>query len=774
VQVLPSNGAHASRPPGGGRGLLLQPYVPTPRRSAWADKSVGEDAPHAAHQRHSQHHASSKTHHHAAEALPMSSWVHAPSSRHIPAVPASQDHHRQQQLQTKRQQAVRAVIPAPSQEAGTLEEYLAHQDYWAAPRAAAAAAAAAPLASALGQRPRTSPPAPLNPPATLGHSFAADSQHSTLEGRHDTPAGALAHGAMGPASRGGETRGVKERPERRAKTSLVQKQLALEARHAREQEEAEQRKKDALRTLLQNIKEQQKRERERTETREAQRAAERLSFNNGVAAGPRVEHRDEDATALLGTCASASSLASRSRGGARPATARAPSRSRSLSSQGRPRAQYKDRALSSSPPTKDHATRAMDSSSGAQSDGGADRNRSKGWMHKAQRPGSAPSSNNVTPTPAAARSRRARSISARSSPGQAEMDTAASGGSGQLTSSRMSRRSKSAMPSKVSSTQQEGQEARRTSRLAPQYASPQVTRPAASKRWSPPRSAPSPSPPGSAPLAHAPSHERPLSAAARVPSYNATSDRIDTRTSAASRQLPSALRQLSFAGAGPMTAGVDGEHDGMAGVEWEALLQDADRLLTAPLEPPEAALEGKPRKGSKAQPRKTALPHTLPHTPKTAQPHMPSARPTSAPSNTQRNAKSRLGSAVADKSSAGILGVRSSAEVRKFMQKKKKEREKQEREEREAQEMLRRKQQANLDKYKRFPAEQARIVQTEARHRLASRVAHEEAARAEPAAGGAAAGRSKSKLPTDKKHLISSAHDIVRVPRRLPLFCKRC
>ena len=104
---------------------------------------------------------------------------------------------------------------------------------------------------------------------------------------------------------------MKERPERRAKTSLVQKQLALEARHAREQEEAEQRKKDAPRTLLQNIKEQQKRERERTEAREAQRAAERLSFNNGVAAGPRVEHRDEDATALLGTCASASSLASR-------------------------------------------------------------------------------------------------------------------------------------------------------------------------------------------------------------------------------------------------------------------------------------------------------------------------------------------------------------------------------------------------------------------------------------------------------------------------------
>ena len=249
-----------------------------------------------------------------------------------------------------------------------------------------------------------------------------------------------------------------------------------------------------------------------------------------------------------------------------------------------------------------------------------------------------------------------------------------------------------------------------------------------------------------------PSQERPVLSASSVPTHNPASDSNHTNTCAQSRQPPGALRQLSFAGAGPVNAGAEGEQEGMTGVEWEALLQDADRLLSAPLEPPASALGAKARTGNKAQTRKTA------------QPDRSSARPASAPSHMQHNTKPRFGSTVANRSGGvdGILGTRSSAEVREFMEKRKKEREKQEREEREEQEMQRRKQLANLDKYKRFPVEQARVIQAEARHKIASRIASQDSARHEPVATIGGAGRCK--LPTDKKHSISSAYDIVRVP----------
>ena len=258
-----------------------------------------------------------------------------------------------------------------------------------------------------------------------------------------------------------------------------------------------------------------------------------------------------------------------------------------------------------------------------------------------------------------------------------------------------------------------------------------------------------------------------------VPTHNPASHSNHTNTCAQSRQPPGALRQLSFAGAGPVNAGAEGEQQGMTGVEWEALLQDADRLLSAPLEPPGSALGAKPRmqrKGNKAQTHKTAQPDRS-----SARPPA-SARPASAPSHLEHNSKPRFGSAVANRSggvdgiSTGILATRSSAEVREFMEKKKKERERQEREEREEQEMQRRKQMANLDKYKRFPSEQARVIQAEARHRIASRIASQDSARHEPVASIGGAGRCK--LSTDKKHSVSSAYDIVRVPPVKALGCR--
>ena len=237
VQVLPSSSGAAQRPPGGGRGLLSQPYVPPPRPSHSTESSLHETSPPRF--SHKVREQESGT---LLERLrAMGDHIARPDSqdpRGRPGVPAKSW---TKVATSTRQQSVRAVIPTPLPDDEVPVENLRQ-------KSAGMEGAAAEVSF---QDARWQERGRERPASALVESRAVDTYH---------------------------------RKGRAGKTTLLQRQMDEERRLRRQKMEEEERKKEALRALLQTIKERQSNERERLHARAASRGAAPASDEMGESA----------------------------------------------------------------------------------------------------------------------------------------------------------------------------------------------------------------------------------------------------------------------------------------------------------------------------------------------------------------------------------------------------------------------------------------------------------------------------------------------------------
>jgi hypothetical protein len=568
------------------------------------------------------------------------------------------------------------------------------------------------------------------------HSMQPDADRQGAGGgsttlKHDSGPGRRPEHVASLRARTGAEEGMGEptsRKEKSGKMTLLQKQMEEQRQMRRQIKEAEDRKQEALRALLQNIKERQSRERERAQARGASPPA--ATADDGSCGGKSSVQKhmrdcalhDSASMSSLNQPSHTSSLPNSSLSRLGGQSTRRERKGKRFSASSSP--ERHGNTVSAWPSGRDYSTDsecligaaaagAARATARAKSAPRVRPSRSKDAKSAGRRAWSPPSAAQSPPERVTrpARTTRARSASARVSPQQPPPNISAS--SRRATGSSRAARPATApasdaaspAPRSLSRTRSDAAAARkagprRASSLAPLYSSPQPDRGGVTRA-------------AGMPLADEP----------QAPVSGENQPGMDCSAKPAA---PAALRHLAFEDVPEGVAaghGVAGSDEGMT--EWEALLADADRMLSARLVQEDTSATGVEEPGKKSKSAKVAgegRAKGVPDAPLGARLSETSGgqRVGKMPGDGGRKKRSAGVRAMGDEegSTGGSLAGRSSEEVRKFIQKQKRERQRKERAAREALEAQRLKIEANVQ---RISSEQARVIQREARLRLAAR-----------------------------------------------------